>query len=401
MSVPNRTSGTMHAIVVHVRGDKFVLDRAMLESDAPNVFTATTAPPTVFQRSPATFAVILDHLCGYALPDPLPVPRDRLLADARYYGFTRLAAQLVAQASLPAVGWEDKGFNGGPVVELNDVIKGTLPGGVSIAAPANGWSFTPKRGIGALALSNKDRWLPSLIRATNLPVYFSLSLIDAPETPGGFRYSIRFCLGLTPEQAQALRARYPDARAAARPFQFNEFQGHYSSWFAAPQPHFPNDGIAMKINGVPGSDHMLRAWARSVSMRPYGEDLDPIPLVDEGARRFIAQLFPQSPSRSFALPTDKEQWHYWRQSRVVWADEVLFCLADTALSPSLVAVRGRTAMRLALGDAWGEDQVPAMLPPPVVCEMMHLACSPPAAGAATNGSHAATADSGAVSMNIG
>lgn len=356
----------------------------MLESDAPNIFTSNAAPPTVFQRSAAVFAVIVDHLCGYPLPDPMPVPRARLLADARFYGFTRLAAELVALDSIPPVGWEGKGFCG-PVVDLQDVITGSLPPGVALA---------PKRGIGSMAGTSKDRWLPVLIRATNLPVYFSVSLIDSQgATPGGFRYSTRFCLGLTADQAAALRARYPDMRAAGRPFQFNEFQGHFASWFAAAEPHIANDGVAMDVNGVRGSCHMVRAWARSVSMRPYGPSLEPIPFTDEGARAFVAQLFPPSPSRSFALPTDTEQWHYWRQSRVVWASEVIFCLVESALAPSLISVRGKTAMRLALGSGWSVEEQPAMLPHSSMQECPLQACSPAngvVTPSGTNGSAAST-----------
>lgn len=153
-------SGPAHAIVVHVRGERFVLDRAMLESDAPNIFTANPAPPTVFQRSPAVFALVVDHLCGYPLPDPLPVPKARLLADARFYGFQQLATELATLGAIPPVGWEGKGFCG-PVVDLQDVINGSLPPGVA---------FAPKRGIGSMVGTSKDKWLPVVVRATNLPV---------------------------------------------------------------------------------------------------------------------------------------------------------------------------------------------------------------------------------------
>ncbi|EJD51561.1 hypothetical protein AURDEDRAFT_159297 [Auricularia subglabra TFB-10046 SS5] len=85
-----------------------------------SIITATTAPPTVFQRSPAMIAVILDHLCGYALPDALPVHARAPLADGTYCGFTRLAAKLRAQAGLSAGLCEDKGSNGGRAVELDD-----------------------------------------------------------------------------------------------------------------------------------------------------------------------------------------------------------------------------------------------------------------------------------------
>ncbi|KAH7101055.1 hypothetical protein BKA62DRAFT_704957 [Auriculariales sp. MPI-PUGE-AT-0066] len=346
-----------HALVIHVRGERFILDRGMLESDGPNIFTRTTAPPTVFQRSPFLFTLVVDHLCGYPLPDPLPAPATRtaLLADARFYGFQKLEQQL-ATPPVPSFFGEGKGFSG-PVVEFADLLRGELPAGVTA---------TPRRGIGRLDSSSMamDRWLPVLIRATNLPVFFSLSLVESASSPNGYRYSTRFVLGLSGDQNAALRANFPETRAA-RAFQFNEFSGHQSSWPATSEPHLPGDGVAMLINGVAGTDAMVRAWARSISMRPYGEGLELEPLSDDGARRFIAQICSADVTPP---PADIDQWPYWRQSRILWAKEVIFCVADgSSWAPSLLSVVGNTAMGYVLGtSAWGGTcEVPAMLPLPL------------------------------------
>ena len=149
------------AVVVHVRGERFVLDKGMLDSDAPNMFTTSSTPPTVFQRSPVLFALIVDHLCGYPLPDPLPPPATRagLLADARFYKFQRLEREL---SMIPPFFGDGKGFTG-PVVDFAAMLRGELPAGV---APM------PRRGLGRLEPSSTaaDRWLPVLIRASGIPV---------------------------------------------------------------------------------------------------------------------------------------------------------------------------------------------------------------------------------------
>jgi len=59
------------------------------------------------------------------------------------------------------------------------------------------------------------------------------------------------------------------------------------SWPTMAEAHLPHDGVAMRINGVGGTDAIVRAWARSISMRPYGEDLDPSPLQDVDARKWV------------------------------------------------------------------------------------------------------------------
>jgi len=95
---------------VVVRGEDFILSDEQLNFDAPNYFTeyfGTTEATVVWlsrNRNPRLFQIIEDYLSGYdilPLPDsagPSHMSRENisknLLADARFYGLSRLVDKL-------------------------------------------------------------------------------------------------------------------------------------------------------------------------------------------------------------------------------------------------------------------------------------------------------------------
>ncbi len=129
---------------VVVRGETFGLSKTQIERDSPNFFTScflsgfseSARRTTTLDRNPTIFAIIVDYLSGYPiLPLSPGVAMDAktahryLLADADFYGLSRLCALLTQPTSSVDLRWT--GY-ANEFVDLFDVVKGKLPEGVEM-----------------------------------------------------------------------------------------------------------------------------------------------------------------------------------------------------------------------------------------------------------------------------
>ena len=109
---PTRFPMPSNLYTIIVGGQPFVLTRDQLDSDSPNEFTCHFSKTTsntnkvAVHQDPHIFTIIHSHLLGY---DVMPLPEnwfprymskeaamDNLIADAKYYRFTKLVEILQA-----------------------------------------------------------------------------------------------------------------------------------------------------------------------------------------------------------------------------------------------------------------------------------------------------------------
>ncbi|KAI1795373.1 hypothetical protein LXA43DRAFT_865144, partial [Ganoderma leucocontextum] len=127
---------------VVLRGETFELSKTQIECDSPNFFMScflsefseSARCTTTLDQNPIIFVIIVDYLSGYlVLPLSLGQGMDTsaahryLLADAEFYGLSRLCALLTQPMPSIKLCW--MGY-ANEVVSLFDVVKGKLPEGV-------------------------------------------------------------------------------------------------------------------------------------------------------------------------------------------------------------------------------------------------------------------------------
>ena len=146
---------------VIVRGEPFQLSKNQIEFDAPNYFTScfcsgfseSVQLALTLDQNPVIFAIIVDYLSGYPILPLSPqclslglsvdsaTAHRYLLADAQFYGLSRLCELLTRPALSLDLQWT--GY-ANEMVNLFEVAQGRLPGGAerrkdgSIVSARNG-----------------------------------------------------------------------------------------------------------------------------------------------------------------------------------------------------------------------------------------------------------------------